>query len=174
MVLQVKRHDAWIIMNVGQVLAAHLNCWLDTVKQYVLTYVPDCCSTRPQIVRERDCTAKRLAASIFEHLDGPESIELDDLLVQAHQKAKKQHRCASIRERESNVHGCYEVRPGARITGRTVILVDDVVTTGATIRECESVLMDAGASGVIGIAMARTVRSRFAPATVRHEAKVLR
>ena len=165
MVLQVKRHDAWIIMNVGQVLAAHLDSWLDTVRHYVLTYVPSCCPKRPQVVRERDCTAKKLAMAIFEHLDGANLAELDDLLVQARPKAKKQRRCANIKERQSNVRGCYAARRGAEIAGRTVILVDDVVTTGATMRECESALMHAGAFGVIGIAMARTVRSRFA--TVR-------
>ena len=163
MVLQVKRHDAWIIMNVGQVLAAHLDCWLDTVRHYVLTYVPGCCRRSPQVVRERDCTAKKLATAIFAHLDGAESIDLEDLLIQAHQKTKKQHRCANMKERESNVRGCYETRSGAQIGGRTVILVDDVVTTGATMRACELALIHAGAAGVIGIAMARTVRSRFAP-----------
>ena len=163
MVLQVKRHDAWIITNVGQVLAAHLDCWLDTVGHYVLTYVPGCCPMRPQVVRERDCTAKKLATAIFEHLGDTNSAELDDLLIQARPKAKKQRRCANIKERQSNVLGCYAARCGAQLTGRTVILVDDVVTTGATMRECESALMHAGAYGVIGIAMARTVRSRFAP-----------
>ena len=162
MVLQVKRHDAWIIMNVGQVLAAHLDCWLDSVRHYVLTYVPGCCPRRPQVVRERDCTAKKLAISIFDHLNGAESADLDDLLIQVRPKAKKQRRCANIEERRRNVHGCYAPRRGAQITGKTVILVDDVVTTGATMRECESALMQAGAFGVIGIAMAQTVRSRFA------------
>ena len=170
MVLQVKRQDAWIIMNVGQVLAAHLSCWLDAVKHYVLTYVPGGCPRRPQAVRERDCTAKRLAVAIFEHLDLGDPMEIDDLLVQVHPKAKKQHRCADIKERERNVRGCYGVRPGAQVGGRTVILVDDVVTTGATMRECASALTHAGAVGVIGIAMARTIRSGSVPVVSQGEA----
>ena len=165
MVLQVKRHDAWIIMKVGQVLAAHLDCWLDTVRHCVLTYVPGSCPRQPQVVRERDCTAKKLAASIFDHLAIAESAELEELLVLARPKAKKQRRCANIKERHNNVRGCYAARCGAQITGRTIILVDDVVTTGATMRECKSALIRAGARGVIGIAMAQTVRTGLAAAS---------
>ena len=164
MVLQVKRHDAWIIMKVGQVLAAHLDCWLDRVGNYVLTYVPGCCQLRPQVVRERDCPAKKLAMSIFEHLTSADSTGVDDLLIQVRPKPKKQRQCANIQERAQNVHGCYGPRHQADIAGRTVILVDDVVTTGATMRECKLALVRAGARGVIGIAMAQTVRTGIAAA----------
>jgi predicted amidophosphoribosyltransferase len=41
------------------------------------------------------------------------------------------------------------------VAGRAVILVDDVVTTGATLAACARPLLDAGASEVIGVALAR-------------------
>jgi ComF family protein len=54
-------------------------------------------------------------------------------------------------ERERNVVGAYAVRRPDRIRGRTLILVDDVTTTGATLRECARVLIRAGAKEVRAI-----------------------
>jgi predicted amidophosphoribosyltransferase len=47
------------------------------------------------------------------------------------------------------------VRRPARVAGRTLILVDDVTTTGATIRECARVLKKAGAKDVRAITLAQ-------------------
>jgi competence protein ComFC len=58
-------------------------------------------------------------------------------------------------ERERNVVGAYAVRKPARLRGRTVILVDDVTTTGATLRECARVLTEAGVKEVRAITLAQ-------------------
>jgi ComF family protein len=57
-------------------------------------------------------------------------------------------------ERRSNVAGAFTYT-GPRLEGQTVALVDDVVTTGATVSECAAVLKDAGARAVWGLAFAR-------------------
>jgi predicted amidophosphoribosyltransferase len=46
------------------------------------------------------------------------------------------------------------VNPGAA-AGKRVLLVDDVLTTGATINECARVLVGCGAAGVISATVAR-------------------
>ena len=57
-------------------------------------------------------------------------------------------------ERRANVAGAFEY-DGPRLDGLTVALVDDVVTTGATVMECARSLQDAGARAVWALAFAR-------------------
>lgn len=58
-------------------------------------------------------------------------------------------------EREKNVRGAFAVRKRAKIAGRTLVLVDDVFTTGATLRECGRVLLEAGAREVRALTLAQ-------------------
>ena len=58
-------------------------------------------------------------------------------------------------ERETNVKGAYAVRRRQKVEGKTLVLLDDVSTTGATIRECARVLVEAGAKDVRAITLAR-------------------
>ncbi len=60
-------------------------------------------------------------------------------------------------DRERNVIGAYAVRRPERIRGRVLILVDDVTTTGATLRECARVLLEAGAKEVRAITLAQAL-----------------
>jgi ComF family protein len=63
----------------------------------------------------------------------------------------------SAAQRAANLRDAFAVRDGRRIAGRAVVLVDDVVTTGATMSAAAAPLLNAGATTVIGIALARTV-----------------
>lgn len=58
-------------------------------------------------------------------------------------------------ERERNLAGAFAASSAAR--GLRVALVDDVVTTGATARAAASAVMEAGAAGVVVLAVARAV-----------------
>ena len=55
-----------------------------------------------------------------------------------------------------------------RVKGRTVILVDDVMTTGTTVAECARVLKKAGAERVWAATVARTLKSAALPETVEY------
>lgn len=57
--------------------------------------------------------------------------------------------------RRANVLGAYRVREGAELTGLRLVLVDDVVTSGATLSECASCLRMAGAAEVVALTFAR-------------------
>ena len=56
--------------------------------------------------------------------------------------------------RRANVLGVYELAPGAAVEGRKILLVDDILTTGATMEECVRVLADAGAASVVCVTLA--------------------
>jgi ComF family protein len=58
-------------------------------------------------------------------------------------------------ERLANVAGAFVVAKPAAVKGRDVILVDDVCTTGATLRAVSRALRDAGAASVAGAVVAR-------------------
>lgn len=58
-------------------------------------------------------------------------------------------------DREKNVKNAYAVKRRRKIEGKTLVLIDDVSTTGATIRECARVLVEAGAREVRAITLAR-------------------
>lgn len=66
----------------------------------------------------------------------------------------------SPQERTKSLSGAIGVRPSmkARIAGRHVVLVDDVLTTGATASICARQLLDAGARRVDLLVVARTVK----------------
>lgn len=61
----------------------------------------------------------------------------------------------TARERQANVSGAFTCRAPDSVAQRGILLVDDVVTTGATTSECSRVLRDSGAREVHICAVAR-------------------
>ncbi len=60
-------------------------------------------------------------------------------------------------EHWKSVRGAYATRKGVRVDKLRILLVDDVLTTGATLDACARVLKAAGAASVLGITVARVV-----------------
>ncbi len=57
--------------------------------------------------------------------------------------------------RLANVLDAYALAEGAQVKGKTLLLVDDVATTGATLGECARILRTAGAKAVYCVTLAR-------------------
>ncbi len=60
-------------------------------------------------------------------------------------------------ERIKNVKGAFTLRYPGKVTGKSVVLIDDVFTTGATMNECAHVLKQAGAMQVTAFTLARAI-----------------
>jgi ComF family protein len=60
-------------------------------------------------------------------------------------------------QRARNVQGAFRLRRPAAVAGRSVLLVDDVLTSGATIGECARILLRGGARRVDVLTLARVV-----------------
>ena len=58
--------------------------------------------------------------------------------------------------RRANVAGVYRAVSPEAIRGKRILLVDDIVTTGATLCECAGVLRHAGAAAVYAVTVARS------------------
>ena len=65
-----------------------------------------------------------------------------------------QARITGEAKRRANVLGVYAVLPGADVAGKKIVLLDDILTTGATMGEAARVLLTAGAREVHGAAVA--------------------
>ena len=60
----------------------------------------------------------------------------------------------SAAERRANVLGAYHTVSPGELSGARVLLIDDIVTTGATLTECVRTLLDGGAESVVCAAVA--------------------
>jgi competence protein ComFC len=82
------------------------------------------------------------------------------LLMRTRPRPDKQ--VLSLSERWESVRGAFATRPGSQVDKLRVLLVDDVVTTGATLDACAKALRGAGAKSVIGLTVARAARRSIA------------
>lgn len=61
--------------------------------------------------------------------------------------------------RARNVRGAFALRPGRAVKGKRVVIIDDVLTTGATVEECARVLRREGAAFIGVLTLARALRA---------------
>jgi len=62
----------------------------------------------------------------------------------------------SISQRRENVHNAYQANPEV-VKRKSILLMDDVATTGSTIQSCTQALLDAGARSVYALTIARAL-----------------
>jgi competence protein ComFC len=104
--------------------------------------------------RERDFNqSEALGRLIAEELNVPAAECLEKIKQTASQNE------LSRRERLNNLKGAFRVRRRSAelLQGRTLLLIDDVMTTGATLDECSRTLLEAGAAEVRCLTLARGI-----------------
>jgi ComF family protein len=96
--------------------------------------------------------ARLIAQRVSAHTDVP----VKDWLVVALRKLRSQ-KGLSYQQRVENRRGAYRLSaPKEDVADKTVIVVDDLMTTGATLNECARVLLKAGAKRVYALALFTT------------------
>ena len=117
----------------------------------LVTYVP----VSDKRLRERGYDQSRLLAEeMAKHWD----TEVLTLLRKTRHNAA-QSGIKSAAARRANVLGVYEAVDLEKIRGAKILLVDDILTTGATLAEAVRVLKDAGAQDVLCLTLARSVNA---------------
>lgn len=71
--------------------------------------------------------------------------------------ATKPQKSLTAHQRSGNLLGAFEVNDPTLLPGRTLLLVDDVITTGATLDECAKMLKIYGAEAVYAVTAAATI-----------------
>ena len=101
--------------------------------------------------KQRGYNQSKLLAEI---LSGKLNIELIDGIKRV-KKTKPQAQAKKSEEREKNVSNCFKVTDKNKISGKNILLVDDVFTSGATINEAVKVLRKSGAKKIAALVVAR-------------------
>ena len=118
----------------------------------ILTWVP--VSRRRRFKRGYDQVAL-IAQTVSKELGIPMTPTLKKV---RHNKTQSNLRDPS--QRKANVLGAYTALPGCDLIGKTVLLLDDVITTGATTSECAKTLLTAGAKEIYCAAVASAHKNK--------------
>jgi ComF family protein len=107
----------------------------------------------PRRLRERGYNqSSLLARELGRRIDLP---VIEDCLVRVKQ-AQPQVRAVDVEERRRNVADAFVCR-GEQVSGKQIILIDDVCTSGATLESCAVALKSKGATSVWGLTLAREI-----------------
>lgn len=115
-----------------------------------ITWVP---LSRRRLRRRGYDQAELLAKLIAKHL-GQSPVRL----LKKQRDTPPQSKTGSVEKRRANIAGAYACLRPELVQGKQVLLVDDIVTTGATLSEAARVLKKAGAKEVICATLARSLR----------------
>ena len=96
------------------------------------------------------------SALLCNELSKLSGIKCDNLSLVRHQKTRPQVELSGI-ARQKNVHNVFSVKNISAVKGKRVLLIDDVLTTGATLKECAKALKSSGAKSVDSLTLGRVI-----------------
>jgi ComF family protein len=100
------------------------------------------------------------AAELARHLARLSGKRFEPDLIERVRRTQSQGDMPSASARRRNVAGAFRLAQGtaSQVKGRTILVIDDVLTTGATVDACARILKRSGAKAVYVLALARVVR----------------
>ena len=152
LVLYMKDYrDRRVFRYVALELCAHLKKYLDkngiSTEEIVITYSP---RSRSMLEKRGFDQAKHLAKECAKEMNA------DFVDAIRRRFFSKRQKGLSVKERQENAKHSFEIRKNIDLKRKTVILVDDVVTTGASFAACTKLLLKEGAVGVVCLAVAQS------------------
>ncbi len=147
----IRRHKYGLDQSLGNALAEYLGAELPCAAHEVDMVVPVPLYRRRLWWRGFN-QAALLAGAVARRLGRP--LELRNLV---RLRPTTPQTSQSHDDRRRNVRGAFSVKHPGRIRGKRLLLVDDVMTTGATLDECARTLIAAGARRVEALALARVL-----------------
>ena len=158
LVLRCKDHnDREVFHFLAEQLAEPLQVMLegneDSLRSFCVTYVP---RRRAAVRATGHDHAKQIAHMLAHEL----TIPFETMLRR--KPMAKQQKSLGAAEREKNAASSFELVPKISPLNQTIVLIDDVCTTGASLATCAKLLCDAGADRVICAVVARTGKGKKA------------
>jgi ComF family protein len=149
------REKTRLALVLGSALAALVGQDPDLKQADALCPVP----LHPARRRERGYNQSALLALVVSGITG---IPVEETLVRVRNTSTQTGK-GSDAARAQNLAGAFALKKGAEVSGRRIILVDDVMTSGATLHEAGLALKRAGATEILGLVVAAAGRPRPAP-----------
>jgi ComF family protein len=137
-----------LALSLGPLLASYAANWLGPATGFLVMPVP----LHPRRLRERGFNQSLILAR---HVASRLEADLDFMSLRRIRPTQPQTGLSSD-ERKKNVRRAFDVVKKNGLKGRSVLLIDDVATTGSTLSECARALKRAGVKGVYCLVLART------------------
>lgn len=110
-----------------------------------------CVPSSKERERQRGFNQSEILAKAFSEISG---IMYYENVLKKTKDTVSQSLMKNSKERAENVRGVFSINSDADIKGKRIVLIDDVFTTGATLKECCDILIDSGALSVTCITAA--------------------
>ena len=150
-----KKRDFRIFSFVASELLFELERYISKMgirrEDILITY----CPRKRKSVNEIGFDQARMIATCLSKIS---NIRCDSLILRKISLAKAQKKL-DAKKREKSVKNAFALKRSVDLKGKTVVLVDDLVTTGATMGKCASLLKKGGASLVVGLCVAYTEKN---------------
>ena len=130
-------------VRMGKEMYAHIANYYCDIPFDIITFVP---MTRKKENKRGFNQSELLANEIAKHMEIP----VQKLIAKI--KSTGQQKRLGARQRRVNLRGSFDLENGAQVKDKTVLLVDDIRTTGSTLNECAYVLNSYGAKAVYAVA----------------------
>lgn len=125
---------------------------LEATEDMIVTFVPRSRTRKSEVGHDQSEILARMVAREF----GTDSVSL------LKKKGSRQQKKLHVAEREDNAKRSYVIKDGAQehLKDKTVLIIDDVVTTGASLSACADILRQAGAREIYALTFAKTVKRK--------------